>query len=63
MLAESRVSKEAIERAVWLVRYVVDGLGDDADAHPGVRGHLIAARVQLEAALTLAATGRRQRVE
>jgi hypothetical protein len=59
----SVMTVEAIERAEWLVRDVVGRLGDDADAHAGVQGHLIAARVQLEAALTLAATGRRQRVE
>jgi hypothetical protein len=48
---------EAIEDANRLARYALDRLPNDPDAHPGIQGHLTAARVQLEAALKLAATG------
>jgi hypothetical protein len=46
---------EAIEHADWFARYALDRLPDDPDAHPGIQGHLTAARVQLDAALKLAA--------
>jgi hypothetical protein len=46
----------AIERADRFARHALDRLPDDPDAHPGVQGHLTAARIQLEAALKLAAT-------
>jgi hypothetical protein len=47
---------EAIERADRFARYAVERLPHDAEAHPGIQGHLTAARVHLEAALKLAAT-------
>jgi hypothetical protein len=47
---------EAIEHAESLARYALHRLPDDPAAHPGIQGHLTAARVQLEAALKLAAT-------
>jgi hypothetical protein len=54
---------EAIEHAERFARYAVDRLlPDDPDAHPGIQGHLTAARVQLEAALKLAAIGQPQPV-
>jgi hypothetical protein len=51
---------EAIEHANRSARYALDRLSDDPDAHPGIQGHLTAARVQLEAALELAATSEQQ---
>jgi hypothetical protein len=48
---------EAIEHADRFARYAVDGLPHDQNAHPGIHAHLTAARVQLEAALKLAAIG------
>jgi hypothetical protein len=51
---------EAIEHADRCARYALDRLPDDPDAHPGIQGHLTAARVQLEAALKLAAPRRQQ---
>jgi hypothetical protein len=51
---------EAIEHADRLARHALDRLADDPDAHPGIQGHLSAARVQLEAALRLAAAGEEQ---
>jgi hypothetical protein len=53
---------EAIEHADWFVRYALDRLPDDADPHPGIQGHLTAARVQLEAALKLSGTGQQQQL-
>jgi hypothetical protein len=47
---------EAIEHADWFARHALDRLADDGHAHPGIQGHLTAARVQLEAALRLAET-------
>jgi hypothetical protein len=51
---------EAIEHADRFAHYALDRLPDDPDAHPGIKGHLTAARVQLEAALKLAATSQQQ---
>jgi hypothetical protein len=45
--------QEAIEHADWFDRYALDRLNDHD--HPGVKGHLTAAHVQLVAALKLAA--------
>ena len=46
---------EAIERAASFAGYALERLREDIDAHPGIRGHLTAACVQLEAALKLSA--------
>jgi hypothetical protein len=51
---------EAIEHAHWFARYAIDRLPERPDAHPGIHGHLTAARVQLEAALRLAAPGQEE---
>jgi hypothetical protein len=51
---------EAIEYAGWFALYALDRLPDRPDAHPGIHGHLNAARVQLEAALSLAADSQEQ---
>jgi hypothetical protein len=50
----STTAVEAIEHADWFARYALDRIPEDPDAHPGIQGHLTAARVQLEAALKLA---------
>jgi hypothetical protein len=51
---------EASEHADWFARYAFDRRSDDPDAHPGIQGHLTAARVHLEGAPKLAATSQRQ---
>jgi hypothetical protein len=51
---------EAIQQADWFARYALDRLPADPDAHPGIQGHLTAARVQLEAALKLTASSQQQ---
>jgi hypothetical protein len=51
---------DAIEFADWFARYALDRLPEDPDMHPGIHGHLTAARVQLRAALRLAATSRQE---
>jgi hypothetical protein len=52
---------EAIEHADWFVRYALDRLASDEGVHPGVQGHLAAARVQVEAALRLTALAEEQK--
>jgi hypothetical protein len=51
---------DAIEHANRFARYALDRLPDDPDPHPGIQGHLTAARIQLEAALKLATTSQQQ---
>ena len=51
---------EVIEYADWFARYALDRLPDDPDAHPGIQGHLTAARVQLRAAHKHAASSRQE---
>jgi hypothetical protein len=53
---------DAIERAHRFARHALDRLPHDPDAHPGIQGHLTAARNQLEAALKLAATSQQDLV-
>jgi hypothetical protein len=45
--------QQAVEHAHWFARYALDRL-EDGRYHPGLRSHLIAARVQLDAAAELA---------
>lgn len=44
---------EAVEHADWYARYALDRL--NGTEHPGLRGHLLASEVQLQAAMKLAA--------